>query len=128
MYAIVEVGGQQHRVAEGDRVTVLGLPEVPSGTEAEGRQVTITKVLAVGAGDQLTVGNPYVPNAKVIALVERELQGPKVEIFKFERRKKMRRRKGHRQQYVEIRVKSIEGGSAAPASGQPSPAEEKKGN
>ena len=113
MYAIVEIGGQQHRVAEGDRLRVLGLPKSTRGERKEGSRITISKVLAVGQGKRLKIGAPYVPNAKVIASVERELRGPRVTVFKFERRKKERTKRGHRQRYIEIWVKSIEPGDAA---------------
>ncbi|MEW6355945.1 MAG: 50S ribosomal protein L21 [Planctomycetota bacterium] len=125
MYAIVEIAGQQHRVVEGDRLRVLGLPESKRGERKPGSHVTFSNVLAVGEGKDIQFGQPYVPGAKVIARLEGECLGPKLTIYKFARRKKERRKVGHRQRYVEVWVQRIERGGGESGA---QPQDEKKGD
>ena len=113
MYAIVEISGQQHRVAEGDRLRVAGLPEAKQGERKPGSQVTLSNVLAVGEGKKMKFGQPYVPGAKVVARLEGECLGPKLIVYKYACRKKERRKTGHRQSYLEIWVQKIELGEGA---------------
>ncbi|NOZ23607.1 MAG: 50S ribosomal protein L21 [Planctomycetes bacterium] len=114
MYAIVEIAGQQHRVAEGDRLRVMGLPKLERGEHKPGSQVTFTHVLAVGEGENMKLGRPYVQGAKIIARLEGECLGPKLVVYKYARRKKERRKTGHRQRYLEIWVQKIEIGDEKP--------------
>jgi len=102
MYAIVEAGGCQHRVVPGG-VALF------AGTAAEsGREFTLTSVLLVEDDDgRVTVGAPYVPNARVTAVVEGESRGRKIRVFKKKRRKGMRRTKGHRTVHTRVRIKEI---------------------
>jgi large subunit ribosomal protein L21 len=102
MYAIVEAGGCQHRVAPGEVVNLAG-----AAAEA-GREFTLTTVLLVeDDGGQVVVGSPYVANARVTAVVEGEVRGPKIRVFKKKRRKGMRRTKGHRAVHTRVRIKDI---------------------
>ena len=103
MYAIIRSGGKQYRVAEGELVRVerdvLGL--------ADQDKVTFNEVLMVG-GDQPKVGSPTVQGASVVATVLRESRGDKIIVFKKKRRKNHTKRKhGHRQDMVELRIDSI---------------------
>ena len=102
MYAIIESGGKQYRVKEGD---VLRLEKLPV---AEGSTVEATRVLAVGNAGDLRVGRPTVEGAKVWLKVLRHGRGRKILVFKYKPKKNYRRRYGHRQPYSEVLVEKIE--------------------
>ena len=101
MYAVVQTGGKQLRVAPGDVVRVELLEGSP------GDQITLDRVLLVG-GDEIKVGTPQVEGAKVVATIQGEIKGPKLSVFKKKRRKRYRVTQGHRQRYTELRIDSIE--------------------
>lgn len=105
MYAVIVTGGKQYRVKEGDTLRVEKL------TAAEGDTVEFDRVLAVGDGDSLQVGSPYVEGGKVSATVKSHGRGKKIKVIKFKRRKGYRRQMGHRQSYTELQVASIVGGA-----------------
>ena len=102
MFAIVEAGGRQEKVAPGAVVTVDRL-------EAEaGAKVTFDKVLLAETADGTFVsGKPYVKGASVTGVVLAQDKGKKIVVFKFKRRKGYRRTKGHRSQITRVRVESI---------------------
>jgi large subunit ribosomal protein L21 len=103
VYAIIRSGGKQYRVAQGE--TLLVERDVLSSVDQE--KVTFSEVLMVG-GDQTKVGGPMVSGASVIATVVRESRGDKIIVFKKKRRKNhTKRRHGHRQDLVELRIDSI---------------------
>ena len=103
MYAIIRSGGKQYRVAEGELLRV----ERDVLGQAEKDKITFSEVLMIG-GDQPKVGAPTVPGASVVATVLRESRGDKVIVFKRKRRKNHTKRKhGHRQDLVELRIDSI---------------------
>ena len=91
MHAIIETGGKQYKVAEGDTLFIEKLP-----VEA-GEAVTFDKVLAVIDGDNVTVGTPVVEGAKVDASVVKNGKGKKIIVFKYKPKKGYRRKQGHRQ-------------------------------
>lgn len=100
MYAIFESGGSQFSAKEGERVR---LPKF----QAEPRdKVTFDKVLFIG-GEKPLVGSPYLENAKVEGQVILSGKRDKVTVFKFKRRVKYRRKKGHRQEFVEVQIEKI---------------------
>ena len=101
MYAVVRSGGKQLRVAPGDVVDV----ELIDG--APGDRVELDDVLLV-SGDQISVGQPRVEGAKVVATIAGGSSGPKIRIFKYKRRKRYRLRKGHRQHFTQLKIESIE--------------------
>lgn len=102
MYAILEMGGKQYRVAEGDRLRVEKLAGDP------GTKIAIDRVLMIGGtADAPVVGRPMVVGAVVEAEIVRQTLGPKLTIFKLKRRKNYRRKMGHRQELTEIRVTAI---------------------
>ena len=101
MHAIIETGGKQYKVAEGDTLFIEKLPQ-----EA-GDAVTFEKVLAVIDGDKITVGTPVVEGAKVDASVVKNGKGKKVVIFKYKPKKGYRLRQGHRQPYTKVEIKKI---------------------
>ena len=102
MYAIIETGGKQLRVEEGQSIFVEKLD-----AEAES-EVVFDKVILV-ADKTAKVGTPYVKGAKVTATVEKQGKGKKIMIFKYRPKKgSTRRRMGHRQPYTKVTIKSIE--------------------
>lgn len=100
MYAVIESGGKQYRVAVGDRLKVESLQAKP------GAEVQLENVLLVADGDKLDMGSPYT-GASVGAKVVEHGRGPKLRILKFRRRKNSRQRAGHRQNYTELEITSI---------------------
>lgn len=104
MYAVVKTGGKQYRVSQGDRLKVEAL-----GAEA-GEEIILEDVLIVGGGDSVQVGAPIVANASVSAKVLTHGRGNKVKIIKFHRRKHHRKQAGHRQNYTELEITSINAG------------------
>jgi large subunit ribosomal protein L21 len=101
MYAIVATSGKQFRVSEGDRILVDRVPaEV-------GQTVRLDSVLMFGGEDKPMVGTPFVPGAAVEATVVAHRSGDKIIVFKFEARKRKRRKTGHRQQLSELRIGAI---------------------
>jgi large subunit ribosomal protein L21 len=103
VFAIIRSGGKQYRVAEGETVLV----ERDVLDNAEKNKVTFSDVLMIG-GDKPKVGSPTVSGASVVATVIRESRGSKIIVFKKKRRKNHTKRKhGHRQNLVELRIESI---------------------
>lgn len=102
MYAIVQTGSRQVRVAPGTTAVVDGTAGAP------GAELTLDRVLLVERdGGDVVAGAPFVANARVLAVVEGEARGPKIRVFKKKRRKGMRRTKGHRATYTRVRIKDI---------------------
>ena len=111
-YAVFKTGGKQYRVKPGDILDVEKLPlEVDSAAEFE-------NVLAVSDGGEVVFGSPYVAGAKVLAQVQSQYQDRKIVVFKYKRKTRYRRKKGHRQEYTRLLVKDIQ---LAPAPELPSP-------
>ena len=109
MYAIIETGGKQYRVQEGDVITVEKL-DVNAGDRVE-----LDKVLVLSDDNGLKVGTPYVEGAKVIAEAVENGKGKKVIIFKYKAKKDYRKKQGHRQPYTMIEIKSLGGKATAKA-------------
>ena len=101
MYAVFESGGKQHRVSQGDVLSLDRLAAEP------GDEVTFETVMMVGDGDDMTIGKPFVPNGKVLAQVVRHERAKKIRVVKFKRRKNYLRRAGHRQDATVVKVTSI---------------------
>ena len=102
MFAIIQSGGRQVKVTPGTVITVDRV-DVQAGEE-----VSIDRVLVVEKdGGEVLAGAPFVANAKVVGVVEGETRGPKIRIFKKKRRKGMRRTRGHRSTYTQVRIKDI---------------------
>ena len=101
MYAVIESGGKQHRVEEGE---VLKLEKLEAAT---GDEVDFDKVLMVGEGESVKIGTPYVEGSKVTAEVLTQGRAKKVNIIKFNRRKHYRRQQGHRQWFTEVKITGI---------------------
>ncbi len=101
MYAIIDAMGKQIKVQENQRVLI------PKQDVNEGDEIVISRVLLVSDGETVKVGTPTVEGARVIAEVIGHKKLPKVIVFKFKRRKKYRRKKGHRQPVTEVLIKNI---------------------
>jgi large subunit ribosomal protein L21 len=110
MYAIVEIAGQQFKVAKDQKVFVNRLPG------EEGDSVSFDKILLTGDGDNVTLGAPAIEGASVGAKITRHLKGDKVIVFKKKRRKGYRVKNGHRQSLTEIVIESISAKGGKPAS------------
>ena len=101
MYAVIETGGKQYCVSEGDVIRVEKL-------DAEvGKTLTIKEVIAYSKNDELKVGTPYVNGASVKAEVLGQGKADKVIIYKYKAKKDYRKKNGHRQPYTELEIKSI---------------------
>lgn len=101
MYAIIETGGKQYKVTEGDVLYIEKL------TAEAGEAVTFDKVLAVLDGDTATFGAPTVEGASVAANVVKNGKGKKVLVFKYKPKKNYRRRQGHRQPYTKVEITKV---------------------
>ena len=102
MYAVVRTGGKQLRVAPGDRVRVEKL----SGDV--GSSISLDDVLLVGNEDGVKIGQPRVDGASIKGTITAQARHPKIRVFKMKRRKGYRRIQGHREDYTEIEIQSIE--------------------
>ena len=100
MFAVIQTGGKQYRVAEGDRLRVEKL------AGDVGAKVTFDKVLLIG-GESVKVGTPLVSGAKVSAEIVAQARDKKVIVFKFRRRKNYRRKQGHRQPFTELKITGV---------------------
>lgn len=101
MYAVIETGGKQYRVSEGDAISVEKLPHQVGDT------VELGRVLLVSGEKGLTVGQPIVQGAKVMAKVESEGRSRKILVWKYRPKQRYRRRQGHRQAYTRLRIEKI---------------------
>ena len=103
MYAVIAAGGKQHRVQQGE---VLTIEKIEVGT---GEVVNFDQVLMIGDGTNVKVGAPYVEGGIVTAEVVAHGRGDKVMIIKFRRRKHHRKQMGHRQWFTKLKITSISG-------------------
>ena len=102
MYAVIRTGGKQVRVEPGESVRVEKLAGDP------GAEIQLGDVLLVGDDDSVTVGTPVVDGASVRGTITAQARHPKIRVFKMKRRKGYRRMQGHRQDYTEVQVDSID--------------------
>jgi large subunit ribosomal protein L21 len=101
MYAVIMTGGKQYRVSIGEKIRI---ESVKAGV---GEELILGSILAVGEGEGVTVGAPFVSNAAVKARVLSHQRGKKVQIFKLRRRKHYQKHQGHRQNFTEIEITGI---------------------
>ena len=102
VFAVIETGGKQYKVSEGDVIFVEKL-----GVE-DGAEYTFDKVLAIG-GDTFTVGAPYIEGATVAAKVVKSGRGQKIYVFKYKAKKNEKKKIGHRQDYTKLEITKIVG-------------------
>ncbi len=101
MYAIIETGGKQYKVQEGDVVFVEKLDAV------EGNEVNFDKILALATEKGLEVGMPYIKDASVNAKVLNHGKEKKIIVFKYKAKKNYKRKQGHRQPYTKVQIEKI---------------------
>ena len=101
MYAVIETGGKQYQVKEGDVVFIEKL-----SAEAD-ETVTFDKIVAVGADDGIKIGTPYVHGAKVEAKVIKNGKSKKITVFTYKPKKSEKRKQGHRQPYTQVRIEAV---------------------
>ena len=101
MYAVIESGGKQHRVVEGEVLNVELLEA------AAGEKIDFSEVLMVGHGAEVKIGAPFVAGGKVTAEVVGHGRADKIRIIKFRRRKHYRKQQGHRQWFTQIKITAI---------------------
>ena len=101
MFAVIECGGKQHTVSEGESLKVELL------SAEEGSTIEFDKVLMISDGSDSKIWNPYVDNAKVTAKLVSNGKHDKIRVFKMKRRQNYRRTYGHRQNFSEIHIESI---------------------
>ena len=118
MYAIIETGGKQYKVQNGDQIRVEKL------NVEDGAAVVFDKVLVCGEGADIKVGAPYIDGLTVEGKVVESGKGQKVIIFKYKAKKDYRKKQGHRQPYTLVEITAV-GGEKAPAK-EEAPAEEAK--
>ncbi|MBO5653046.1 MAG: 50S ribosomal protein L21 [Clostridia bacterium] len=103
MFAVIETGGKQYKVVEGDQIFVEKL-EV-----AEGETITFESVKALMVGEKLEIGAPTVAGAKVTAKVLKNGKAKKIYVMKYKSKKNEKKKQGHRQPYTKVEILSIEG-------------------
>lgn len=101
MYAIIETGGKQYRVQQGDTIFIEKL-------EAEVDATVSFDVLLLGGEKELVVGKPLVKGAKVEGKVVKQLRGEKIIIYKYKSKKNYHRKQGHRQPYTKVEITAIQ--------------------
>jgi large subunit ribosomal protein L21 len=109
MYAVIETGGKQYRVQEGDVISIEKL------NVAAGDDIAFDRVLVLNDGEKVQVGTPIVESAKVFGTVVENGKGEKVIIFKYKSKKDYRKKQGHRQPYTMVKIESLS------ADGKPAP-------
>ena len=105
MYAVIETGGKQYRVEQGD---VIEVERLGDGGSAKSDKVEFDRVLMVRDDKKITIGDPVVDGAKVTGMALGDYRAPKVVVFKMKRRKTYRRTKGHRQHFTQLRITAIQ--------------------
>ena len=101
MYAIIETGGKQYKVAEGDTLRVELLQGEPE------QNIEIEKILAIENNGQMTIGAPYVEGAKVVCKVVEHGKAKKVVVFHYKPKKNIRKKNGHRQPFTKLQIEKI---------------------
>jgi len=102
MYAIVNTGGKQYKIHQGD---VLRVEKIPGEI---GNSISFAKVLMFADGKDVSIGRPLLDNVTVKGHIVEQGKAKKIIVFKYKRRKRYRRKQGHRQQYTAVKIDSIE--------------------
>ena len=102
-YAIIETGGKQYKVTQGQKIDVELL------NAEEGSTVQLDKVLMIADGDKTTIGKPLIEGARVMATVKKNGKGKKIIVFKYKSKVRYRRKNGHRQPFTSLNIEKILG-------------------
>jgi large subunit ribosomal protein L21 len=102
MYAIVNTGGKQYKVCQGE---VLRIEKIPGDV---GSPVSFDKVLMFSDGENVNIGQPMLDNVTVSGHIVEQGKAKKIIVFKYKKRKRYRKKQGHRQQYTAVKIDSIE--------------------
>ena len=125
MFAVIRTGGKQYKVAKDDVISVEKLPGEP------GAAIELGEVLMIGEGAEVTSGTPLRAGASVATIVVKQTRAPKIIVFKKQRRKNYRRKKGHRQYQTVLRITGIRGACGSEpeeeVAGAPQPEEQVMG-
>ena len=101
MYAVIQTGGKQYRVAPGDMVKIEKL-------EGEvGDSIAFDKVMMTSDGENVNLGKPYLEGTKVFGSIARQGKEKKIIVFKYKKRKGFRKKQGHRQSFTLIKIDNI---------------------
>jgi len=103
MFAVIETGGKQYKIFEGDSLSVEKIP----GDHKEGAKITFDKVLLVDDGKETKVETPYIEGAKIEAVLEEEGKGKKVTVIRFRPKSRYFKKKGHRQPFTKVKIGTI---------------------
>ena len=103
MFAVIETGGKQYKVTEGDILFIEKLQV------EDGEKITFDKVMALSDGEKMTVGTPYVEGATVAANVIKSGKGKKILVMTYKSKKNEKKKKGHRQPYTKVQIEKING-------------------
>ena len=101
MYAVIKTGGKQHKVSQGDEISI----EKIDGSKGE--TVFFDEVLMVSSGDDVKVGTPYLKGARVEGEIIVQTKAGKINVFKMKRRKGFKKKTGHRQKLTRMKIKEI---------------------
>jgi len=104
VYAVIETGGKQYRVEEGEELFIERLPGA-----SPGERVELGKVLLLSDGREIRIGTPYLEGAKVVGRIEEEVKGEKITVFTYKPKKRYRRKLGHRQRFMRTLIEEIRG-------------------
>ena len=102
MYAVIQTGGKQYRVAPGEEVKIEKLPGQVGDT------IAFEKVLLTSDGEKLNIGKPYLENIRVVGRITCHDRNKKIVVFKYKKRKGYRRKRGHRQGFSLVKIENIE--------------------
>ncbi len=102
-FAVIQTGGKQYLVSEGDKLKIEKMP----GAFKAGDAITFDKVLLVSNGENVSIGAPFISGAKVEATFEKEGQGKKVLVVQYKAKSRYLKRKGHRQPYAEVKIGKV---------------------
>ncbi len=103
MYAIIKTGGKQYRVAKDDVIEIEKLKD-----KAQGDEVVFEDVFAIGEGADLKIGTPVVEGATVKGEIVEVGRGKKVIVYKYKAKKDYRRKQGHRQPFMKVKITAVE--------------------
>ena len=101
MYAVIKTGGKQHKVSQGDEITI----EKIDGSKGE--TVVFDEVLMVSSGEDVKVGTPFLKGARVKGEIIDQTKAGKINVFKMKRRKGFKKKTGHRQKLTRMKIKEI---------------------